>query len=119
MLLLQGGVRQSPAFYAKLTLPILLGALLAWALLGWLSGVVALVLLTVFAYFLLWLRADRRQRRRVSQLPAFLDNIVPVSYTHLDVYKRQIRRRPSPPRRGRAGIMRYCLLEHREKRSCV
>lgn len=59
MLLLQGGVRQSPAFYARLALPILAGALLA-----------------VFAYFLLWLRADRRQRRRVSQLPAFLDNIV-------------------------------------------
>ncbi|MFP3710266.1 type II secretion protein F, partial [Paraburkholderia sp. SIMBA_009] len=76
MLLLQGGVRQSPGFYAKLTLPIVLAALLAWAFLGWLSGLVTLVLLTVFAYFLLWLRADRRQRRRVAQLPAFLDNIV-------------------------------------------
>ena len=68
MLLLQGGVRQSPGFYAKLILPIVVGALLAWLFLGWLSGVVALVLLSVFAYFLLWLRADRRQRRRVSQL---------------------------------------------------
>lgn len=75
-LLLQGGVRQSPAFYARLALPILAGALLAWTFLGWLSGLVTLVLLAVFAYFLLWLRADRRQRRRVSQLPAFLDNIV-------------------------------------------
>lgn len=55
---------------------IVLAALLAWAFLGWLSGLVTLVLLTVFAYFLLWLRADRRQRRRVAQLPAFLDNIV-------------------------------------------
>ena len=45
-------------------------------LLGALSGFVTLLLLTVGAYFLLWLRADKRQRRMISQLPAFLDNMV-------------------------------------------
>lgn len=75
-LLLLAGVRQTPGFYLRIILPPVVGALLAWLLLGPLSGAVAFVMLVVLMYFLLWLRADRRQRRMISQLPAFLDNIV-------------------------------------------
>ncbi|MBO1014762.1 type II secretion system F family protein [Achromobacter sp. SD115] len=75
-LLRLAGLRQSVGLYLRIALPVVAGAALAWVLLGPLSGAVTLLLLAVFAYFLLWLRADKRQRRMVSQLPAFLDNIV-------------------------------------------
>ncbi len=75
-LLRLAGLRQSAGLYLRIALPIAAGAALAWALLGPLSGAVTFLLLTVFAYFLLWRRADKRQRRMISQLPAFLDNIV-------------------------------------------
>lgn len=75
-LLLVAGIRQSPGFYLRLAAPPFGGAALAWLLLGGLSGAVTLVLVAVLEYFLLWLRADKRQRRMIAQLPAFLDNIV-------------------------------------------
>jgi tight adherence protein B len=75
-LLRLAGLRQSTGLYLRIALPVLAGAAMAWLFLGVLSGVVTFVLLAVFAYFLLWLRADKRQRRMISQLPAFLDNIV-------------------------------------------
>ncbi|CAB3635605.1 type II secretion protein F [Achromobacter marplatensis] len=75
-LLLLAGVRQSAGLYARLALPLVGAATLAWLFLGALSGVVVLVLVAILEYFLLWLRADKRQRRMISQLPAFLDNIV-------------------------------------------
>ncbi len=75
-LLLLAGLRHGAGLYLRIFVPIVVGALLAWAFLGALSGFVTLLLLTVGAYFLLWLRADKRQRRMISQLPAFLDNMV-------------------------------------------
>ncbi|KGD89382.1 type II secretion protein F [Achromobacter sp. RTa] len=75
-LLLLAGVRQSAGLYVRLALPPLGCATLAWLLLGSMSGAVTLVLTAVLEYFLLWLRADKRRRRMISQLPAFLDNIV-------------------------------------------
>lgn len=75
-LLLLAGVRQSVGFYFKIGMPVVAGAILAWLFLGALSGAVTFIMLAVLAYFLLWLRADKRQRRMISQLPAFLDNIV-------------------------------------------
>jgi tight adherence protein B len=75
-LLRLAGLRQSAGLYVRIALPVVVGAALAWTFLGALSGAVTLLLLAVFAYFLLWLKADKRQRRMISQLPAFLDNIV-------------------------------------------
>ncbi|CAB3734551.1 MULTISPECIES: type II secretion system F family protein [Achromobacter] len=75
-MLLLAGVRQTPGFYLRITLPVIAGGVLAWLFLGPLSGVVTSIMLAVLMYFMLWLRADRRQRRMISQLPAFLDNIV-------------------------------------------
>ncbi|GLK92648.1 type II secretion protein F [Achromobacter xylosoxidans] len=75
-LLRLAGLRQSAGLYLRIALPIIAGAVLAWIFLGVLSAAVTCLLLAVFAYFLLWLRAEKRQRRMISQLPAFLDNIV-------------------------------------------
>jgi len=75
-LLRLAGLRQSAGLYVRIALPVVVGAALAWTFLGVLSGAVTFLLLAVFAYFLLWLKADKRQRRMISQLPAFLDNIV-------------------------------------------
>ncbi|AUA58733.1 Flp pilus assembly protein TadB [Achromobacter spanius] len=75
-LLLLAGVRQSVGFYLRITVPVVAGAVLAWVFLGPLSGVVSFIMLAVLTYFLLWLRADKRRRRMIAQLPAFLDNIV-------------------------------------------
>ncbi|MFY0476919.1 type II secretion system F family protein [Achromobacter marplatensis] len=75
-LLLLAGVRQSAGLYVRLTVPLVGLAVLAWLTLGVLSGIVTLLLVAILEYFLLWLRADKRQRRMISQLPAFLDNIV-------------------------------------------
>ncbi|WP_332612003.1 type II secretion system F family protein [Achromobacter sp. ESBL13] len=75
-LLLLAGVRQSPGFYLRTAVPVVAGAVLAWVFLGPLSGIVSFVMLAVLMYFLLWLRADKRRRRMIAQLPAFLDNIV-------------------------------------------
>ncbi|AZS80539.1 type II secretion protein F [Achromobacter spanius] len=75
-LLLLAGVRQSVGFYLRIAIPVAAGTVLAWVFLGPLSGVVSFIMLAVLTYFLLWLRADKRRRRMISQLPAFLDNIV-------------------------------------------
>ncbi|MFF7055431.1 type II secretion system F family protein [Achromobacter spanius] len=75
-LLLLAGVRQSVGFYLRIAIPVVAGAVLAWVFLGPLSGVVSFIMLAVLTYFLLWLRADKRRRRMIAQLPAFLDNIV-------------------------------------------
>ena len=72
--MLLAGLRHGAGLYLGSSRPSS-RALLA-CLLGALSGFVTLLLLTVGAYFLLWLRADKRQRRMISQLPAFLDNMV-------------------------------------------
>ena len=75
-LLLLAGVRQSVGFYLRIATPVVAGAVLAWVFLGPVSGVVSFIMLAVLTYFLLWLRADKRRRRMIAQLPAFLDNIV-------------------------------------------
>ncbi|MCY1510640.1 Type II secretion system (T2SS), protein F [compost metagenome] len=75
-LLRLAGVRQSAGLYLRLAVPLFGMAALAWLLLGIMSGAATFVLMAVLEYFLLWLRADKRRRRMISQLPAFLDNIV-------------------------------------------
>ena len=98
--MLLAGLRHGAGLYLRIFAPIVAGALLAWAFLGALSGFVTLLLLTVGAYFLLWLRADKRQRRMISQLPAFLDNMVrliTIGNSMASAF------RPPPPARRRAA----------------
>ena len=75
-LLLRAGVAPTPGFYMMLFGVPLGVALLALILAGPLAAGVALTMAVVFAYFRLWLKADRRYRRMVAQLPGFLDSIV-------------------------------------------
>ena len=75
-LLVRAGVRQSVALYVRIFVPALALALLTGVLAGALAAWVTLAMLSIAWYFGLWLRADRRQRRLLAQLPTFLDSMV-------------------------------------------
>ncbi|SAI72448.1 type IV pilus assembly protein [Bordetella ansorpii] len=75
-LLLQAGLRPDARFYLVLILPVVVIPVLAWLFGGWFSAGAALGLTVVLSYFRIWYKADRRKRRMVSQLPAFLDAVV-------------------------------------------
>lgn len=73
---LRAGVIPTTAYF--MTHLLIIGALAALASLigGWLAAGIAAVATLVLMIFILWRRADKRQRRMVSQLPVFLDAVV-------------------------------------------
>jgi len=75
-LLLLAGIVPTARFYGLLIAPILAVTALAWLLGGVFSAAAACLLMLLLAYFRIWYRADRRKRRMIAQLPAFLDAIV-------------------------------------------
>jgi len=75
-LLRRAGVAPTASFYALLFGLPLAAAVAALLMAGPLAGAVVLALALVFSYFRLWLKAERRYRRMIVQLPGFLDSIV-------------------------------------------
>lgn len=63
-------------FYTLLIVPMVLIALLAWAVSGLLSAVIAVALYALIAIFLFWNRTRRMNERLLRQLPGFLDGVV-------------------------------------------
>jgi len=63
-------------FYTLLIVPALLFVLVAWALSGVLSAVMALGLYVTIAAFLFWNRTRKMNERLLQQLPGFLDGVV-------------------------------------------
>lgn len=75
-LLLRAGVQPSNRLYGVLAgLPLLL-CLVAGVLLGPVAAGSVLVLGLAFGFFRLWLKASKRHRKAVEQLPDFLDAVV-------------------------------------------
>lgn len=75
-LLLRAGVQPTIGFYFARFMPILLIPVVLLLWIGPMTACGALILVTGCSLFLLWLRAEKRQRRMVVQLPAFLDAMV-------------------------------------------
>lgn len=63
-------------FYTLLIAPALLFTLMAWAVSGLISAVMALALYALVAGFLFWTRTQRINARLLEQLPGFLDGVV-------------------------------------------
>jgi tight adherence protein B len=75
-LLLRAGIAPTTGFYLKLAfLPVVLG-LLALFRGGPVTGIALFVMLAAGSFFVVYLKADRRQRKMVSQVPDFLDMMV-------------------------------------------
>ncbi|GAA4334526.1 type II secretion system F family protein [Pigmentiphaga soli] len=75
-LLLRAGVDAGPRFYLPLAAALVALPLAVWLLSGPLGAVVALLLAVAAAAFHLWLKADKRRRKMVKQLPGFIDALV-------------------------------------------
>lgn len=75
-LLLRAGIRPNLRFYTRLVAPLIVAPVVAGLAGGALSAGAALVLVLALSYFRLWYVADRRRRRMINQLPAFLDAVV-------------------------------------------
>jgi tight adherence protein B len=75
-LLLRAGIAPTPGFYFRLAgIPVAL-AVLGGLLLGpWAAGAIVVMGLAL-GLFRIWLKADRRHRKAVEQLPDFLDAVV-------------------------------------------
>ena len=63
-------------FYILLIVPALVIVLIAWAVSGLLSAVMALGLYVLIAVFLFWNRTQKMNERLLQQLPGFLDGVV-------------------------------------------
>lgn len=63
-------------FYMLLIVPALVIVLIAWAVSGLLSAVMALGLYVLIAVFLFWNRTQKMNERLLQQLPGFLDGVV-------------------------------------------
>lgn len=75
-LLLRAGVVPTPTFYFGLIgLPVVLAAIGGF-MLGPLAAGAILLMGLVLGFFRLWLKADKRHRKAVEQLPEFLDAVV-------------------------------------------
>lgn len=72
----RAGVQPDPAFYATLIVPGLALGLVFWLWQGPLSAIVVLLLYTIGVVLRYWLKAARRHRNIVRQLPVFLDGMV-------------------------------------------
>lgn len=75
-LLLRAGIAPTPGFHAWLVMAIAAAALLAGVAGGIFAAAAGLALAVTLALFWMWLRAERRQRRMVAQLPGLLDAMV-------------------------------------------
>ena len=75
-LLLCAGVVPTPAFWLRYLMIVGVLVVLAALTLGWLAACVVLLASMVGVYFWFWLKAERRRRRMIQQLPEFLDNVV-------------------------------------------
>ncbi|MDQ2185178.1 type II secretion system F family protein [Alcaligenaceae bacterium A4P071] len=75
-LLARAGIVPSRAFHVRLGAVVLVAPLLATLLASLLAGGVVLLCACLATVFTIWLRADRRRRRIVEQLPDFLDAMV-------------------------------------------
>lgn len=69
-------IEPSRRFYMLLVAPALVIALVAWAVSGLLSAVIALMLYATIAVFLFWNRTRKMNERLLQQLPGFLDGVV-------------------------------------------
>ena len=69
-------IEPSRRFYALLIAPLVAIALVAWAVSGLLSMVMAVGLYALIAIFLFWNRTRRINERLLRQLPGFLDGVV-------------------------------------------
>ncbi len=74
--LLRAGIAPTARFYTLLAAPLVVLPLLAAWLGGPFSAGAALLLTALLSCFRIWYLADRRRRRMVDQLPAFLDAVV-------------------------------------------
>lgn len=75
-LLLRAGITAGAGFHLRFFAPIVAVPLALLGLAGPIAAVAALALTAVLSYFRLWLKAAARQRRMLSQLPAFLEAMV-------------------------------------------
>ncbi len=75
-LLLCAGVVPAPSLYLRYASGVAALVLLAGLVSGWLAALVLFAASMVGMYFLLWLKAEKRRRRMIQQLPEFLDNVV-------------------------------------------
>jgi len=75
-LLARAGIIPSRAFYVRILAVVLVAPLIAALLASPLAGAVVLLCACLATVFAIWLRADRRRRRIVEQLPDFLDGMV-------------------------------------------
>ena len=75
-LLARAGIASSRAFHVRLATAVLGLPLIAALVASPLAGVVVLLCACLATVFGIWLRADRRRRRIVEQLPDFLDGMV-------------------------------------------
>lgn len=69
-------IEPSRRFYTLLIVPAVLFVLVAWALSGVLSAIMALGLYLTIAAFLFWNRTRKMKERLLQQLPGFLDGVV-------------------------------------------
>ncbi len=75
-LLLRAGVVPDRGFYISMVgVPVVL-AVVSGIRLGVLAGVLALLFLGLLSFCRLWLKADKRQRKAIEQLPDFLEGMV-------------------------------------------
>lgn len=75
-LMLCAGIAPTPGFYLRGAVVCLAIIILAALWGGGLAATVALALTMVGGYFLVWLKAERRRRKMIAQLPEFLDMVV-------------------------------------------
>ncbi|SOE50711.1 Flp pilus assembly protein TadB [plant metagenome] len=75
-LFLRAGVSPSAAYFIAWFLWGLLPAAFVWLLAGPVAAVALAFFAWAFRFFLLWLKAERRHRRMVMQMPGFLDAMV-------------------------------------------
>jgi len=75
-LLVRAGIRATGAFYARLAIQVLAVPIAVGVLFNALAGVAAFAVLVPFSLFLIWMKASRRHRRVVDQLPDFLEMVV-------------------------------------------
>ncbi|CAM5207772.1 hypothetical protein CDEF62S_00961 [Castellaniella defragrans] len=75
-LLVRAGIRATGGFYARLAIQVLALPIALGVVFNGLAGAAAFAVLVPFSLFLIWMKASRRHRRVVDQLPDFLEMVV-------------------------------------------